>query len=165
MPPKKSRLSVSGQPARSCLKAAPAYSAGSRPGAGLLWQEEPLPPAFSARSHFASVEGVHPFEMPSQMVDVFEQRPRRQALGSGDPPGALVRITQYIALSCRFSRCGPISGHPSSSFGFQAFPPIPDSIAGRAFALPDFHARSGEALRARTLNQIGDPSNPNAARI
>ena len=134
-------------------------------GAGSAWQEEPHPPARLARSHFASIEGLHPFEMPSQMVDVFEHGSRRQALGSGDPPGALFRVTEYIALLHRSSWLRPCSGHPSSSFGFQALPPISGSITWKRDSLPLFHERPAGALRALTLNQIGEPSKPNAARI
>jgi hypothetical protein len=134
-----------------------------------------------ARSGFASKVKVAPFAVPSSGTDVFQQRLRGREFGSSHSPCASVRVPEGLALGCRFSGFRPYSGHPSSFSDFQRY--LSSAIAKLSGALPLFAWRwaespkifvgdffevylpAGASLRARTLNQIGVPSKPNAARI
>jgi hypothetical protein len=85
------------------------------------------PGSLVARPGFASVIETAPFEVSPRGADVFEQRLREWELGSSCSPADLpIRgdIGEDISLWCRFSWfCPYYSGHPSSFFGLQAFPP------------------------------------------
>lgn len=127
-----------------------------------------------ASCEFASIIEARLFQDPSGAMSVFEQAPwRKEIHGSRHFP-----FLEDIALSCRFSWFRPNSGHPSSFFGMKRYHLINSSIPLAQHALPCFGASleipeknsaiyfdCEGALRARTLNQIGEPSKPNAARI
>lgn len=124
------------------------------------------PGSFLARPEFASIEEPRPFQVALLMGAIFEQRPRREIFGSSLSSPACLWGFEDAALSCRFSWLCPYAGHPSSLVAFFV---ISGSIAEEGCALPNlsgyFQCVSGDLFRARTLNQIGVPANPNASRI
>lgn len=129
-------------------------------------EEERLLPALLARSEFASIEEAAPLRRPSREGSIFQQGPRGNMLGSSHPPLSGLRVFEDAALSCRFSWLRPNSGHSSSLVGSSSV--TADvcliSILISEETLPVYFGVAGW-LRARTLNQMGEPSNPKASRI
>lgn len=114
------------------------------------------------RRRLASEVVTAPLAMPSGKRAVFEQSPRRSHF-CPSLPSVGWGAGNASALSYRFSWFCPRSGHPSSFFGIQRLH-LPNSIPETRKAL-SFYFSFAAALRARTLNQMGDPSKPKASRI
>jgi hypothetical protein len=123
------------------------------------------PGSFLARPEFASVEGAAPFQVPPSALAVFQKWPRKSELGSSFPPPAALRGCKDVSLSSRFSWLRPSLGHSPSLIGNSSVTSLYLFRLRRPGIRCQRYFVSGGLLRARTLNQIGEPSNPNAARI
>jgi hypothetical protein len=118
-----------------------------------------------ARGEFASKVEAAPFANLRGMP-IFEQRPQGSRLGSSFPPMAGLRIHEGdVALSCRLCGQRTDSGHRSSPIAIQSITSCYLSTAGVRRNVARSYPPPADLPRARTLNQMGVPAKPNAARI